>query len=309
MNSSRSGVLVLSVILGALAASCASAPPERRLDSQSREFLSKVRFIITAEERKAFQNTAPENRAAFIEDFWKRRDPTPNTAENEYKLEYFQRIDQATKLFSGGGSPGWLQDRGRVYILLGPPDNRVTYPRGVTFYGSPTEVWWYGFFTIAFVDEAWVDDYRLTPDSAVQMAEINKSQLMWNEARDKKIKTPAPVAMPPDLDLKIEKDPAGGAKIVLTLPYKNIWMKAKDASFQTTLELELKAVDAGGAEAWSFSEKYPFDITEARMKELLTKDYVISVAAPLKPGAYTLRLSLINTVDGAKASLDRKFEI
>jgi len=308
MNSSRSGFLVLCLILEALAASCASAGPDRRLDSESREFLSKVRFIITPVERKAFQTTVPEKRKEFIEDFWKRRDPSPATAENEYKLEYFQRIEQANHLFSGGGSPGWLQDRGRVFILLGPPDNRVTYPRGVTFYGSPTEIWWYGFFTIVFEDDRWVDDYRLTPDSAMQMAELNKTQLMWNEARDKRIK-PTLGGAPPDLDVKIEKDPAGGAKVLITLPYKNIWMKAKGASFQTSLELALKALDASGAEAWSFSEKYPLDIPEARLKEILATNYIISVTAPLKPGAYTFRIDLTNTIDGAKAHVERKLEI
>ncbi len=125
-------------------AACASTRGVKQLDPKSRDFISKVRYTITAEERKAFLALPAEAREPFIEDFWRRRDPTPGTPENEYRTEYYNRIERSNRLFSGGGSPGWLQDRGRVYITLGPPDNRVTYPRGVTFYGLPTEIWWYG---------------------------------------------------------------------------------------------------------------------------------------------------------------------
>jgi GWxTD domain-containing protein len=114
----------LALCLGmiALLGSCASSRRARGLDPESREFYSKVRYIIASEERKAFLALAEADRPAFIEDFWKRRDPKPATEANEYKTEYFNRIETANHLFTGGGSPGWLQDRGRVYITLGPPD-------------------------------------------------------------------------------------------------------------------------------------------------------------------------------------------
>ena len=144
---------VLVLAAGLLAAACASTRGLKELDPKSRDFISKVRYTITAEERKAFLALAPEAREPFIEDFWARRDPTPGTAENEYRTDYYDRIERSNRLFSGGGSPGWLQDRGRVYITLGPPDSRITYPRGVTFYGLPTEIWWYGMFSILFIDQ------------------------------------------------------------------------------------------------------------------------------------------------------------
>jgi GWxTD domain-containing protein len=107
-----------------LLVSCASYKLEKTLDPESQEFLSKVRFITTRQERKIFLNIAPSERKNFIEEFWKKRDPDPDTEENEFKKEYFNRIEEANHLFREGGSPGWLQDRGRIYILLGPPDNR-----------------------------------------------------------------------------------------------------------------------------------------------------------------------------------------
>jgi len=164
---------------------CASTKGLKELDPKSRDFVSKVRYTITTEERKAFLALAPEAREPFIEDFWQRRDPTPGTIENEYKRDYYDRIERANRLFSGGGSPGWLQDRGRVYITLGPPDNRITYPRGVTFYGLPTEIWWYGMYTILFIDPYWNDDYKIAPESAAQIAVITQAQTEWNRPREK----------------------------------------------------------------------------------------------------------------------------
>jgi len=117
--------------------SCITYKLEKALDPESKEFLSKARYIISKQERKIFLNLPPSEREAFIEEFWKKRDPDPYTEENEFKEQYLARIEMANRLFKGGGSPGWLQDRGRIYILFGPPDRRDQYPRGYTFYGKP----------------------------------------------------------------------------------------------------------------------------------------------------------------------------
>ncbi|MBN2266351.1 MAG: GWxTD domain-containing protein, partial [Candidatus Aminicenantes bacterium] len=180
--SARLSALVAGAAL--VAAACASNPALKRLDPKSRDFISQVRYTITKEERQAFLALAPEAREDFIEDFWERRDPTPGTPENEYRTEYYNRITRSNRLFSGGGSPGWLQDRGRVYITLGPPDNRITYPRGITFYGLPTEIWWYGLYSIVFIDEYWNDNYRIAPESAGQIAVITQAQTEWNRPQE-----------------------------------------------------------------------------------------------------------------------------
>jgi GWxTD domain-containing protein len=294
-----------------LLASCASARLEKQLDPKSRDFISKVRYTITSEERRAFLALVPEAREAFVEDFWKRRDPSPATSENEYKTDYFNRIEQANHLFSGGGSPGWLQDRGRVYITLGPPDNREAYPRGVTFYGVPTEIWWYGFFTILFVDERWVDDYRLDPSDAAQIAAINQAQREWNEPRQGMARGPEAgrVAGLPGLDVKIEKADGEGTRFTLVLPYKNIWLKSRGDRFEATLEVTMKVVDAAGAEVWTLAKAFPLDIPQSRLKEVLVQDFTAEAVAALGPGAYTLSVTVTNTTDGSKASLERKFEI
>jgi GWxTD domain-containing protein len=302
-------VLALAVALSA--AACASTRGLKQLDAKSRDFLSKVRYTITAEERKAFLTLAPEAREPFIEDFWERRDPTPGTPDNEYRTEYYARIERSNRLFGGGGAPGWLQDRGRVYITLGPPENRITYPRGVTFYGLPTEVWWYGLVSIVFIDPYWNDDYKLAPESAGQIAMLTQAQTDWNKPR---VAMPKPgetayAAALAGLEVAIQVADSGSARFVLAVPYKNIWLKSSGSSLKAVLDVTMKVVGPDGAEAWTFAQSYPIDIPQDRLKEVLDTDFKVEATAPLKAGAYTLSVLMVNTTDGSRAAIERKFEI
>ena len=91
-----------------------------------------VRWIISDEERSAFlQLSNDEERDSFIEAFWQRRDPTPDTPENEFKEEHYRRIAYANEHFAAG-IPGWKTDRGRMYIVYGPPDEIDAHPSGGT---------------------------------------------------------------------------------------------------------------------------------------------------------------------------------
>jgi len=191
---------------------CAAYRIPKSLDPESEEFLSKVRYLITKEEQKAFLALPASERRGFIEKFWQQRDPDPLTEANEFKDEYFKRIGEANLLFKEGTTQGWLQDRGRLYILLGPPDNRECYPRGITFYGVPTEIWYYGFFPIVFIDDNWTGYYRLEPSSAAQIGLINQTQVMLlPKARSEKAKEL--------LDAHLEVKPAGEGKVLLNNPH------------------------------------------------------------------------------------------
>ena len=138
-----------------------------------------VSYIITDEERKAFKALkTDEERDQFIEQFWLRRDPDPDTPENEYKEEYFQRIQYANEKFASG-IPGWRTDRGRIYIMFGKPDELESHPSGGSYErpsyeggGStstyPFETWWYRYIEgigsdieIEFVDPSGSGEYRI----------------------------------------------------------------------------------------------------------------------------------------------------
>src|SRR5215472_7183193 len=111
-----------------------------------------VAYIITDEERTAFRRlTNDEEREQFVEQFWLRRDPTPDTAENEYKEEHYRRIAYANEHFASG-IPGWKTDRGRVYIRFGPPDEIEPHPSGGTYQRTPQEG---GGTSSAFPFERW----------------------------------------------------------------------------------------------------------------------------------------------------------
>jgi GWxTD domain-containing protein len=141
-----------------------------------------VAYIITPEERAAFKQLSnDEERDQFIEAFWRRRDPTPDTAENEFKEEHYRRIAYANDHFAAG-VPGWRTDRGRIYIVYGPPDEIESHPSGGSYErpmneggGStqtyPFEDWRYRYIDgigsniiIEFVDTCMCGEYHMTMD-------------------------------------------------------------------------------------------------------------------------------------------------
>ncbi len=111
-----------------------------------------VKYIISPEEKSVFQKlTTPEEKEQFIEQFWYRRDPDPSTPTNEFKEEHYRRIAYANERFASG-IPGWMTDRGRIYIIHGPPDEIESHPSGGT-YERP--MWEGGGTTSTFPFEIW----------------------------------------------------------------------------------------------------------------------------------------------------------
>src|SRR5882672_1863611 len=98
-----------------------------------KDWLDKdVAYIITDEERKAFKKLETDDeRERFIEEFWRRRDPDPDTDENEFREEYYERVAYANEHYASG-IPGWKTDRGRIYITWGKPDEVESHPSGGT---------------------------------------------------------------------------------------------------------------------------------------------------------------------------------
>jgi GWxTD domain-containing protein len=143
-----------------------------------------VTYVITGEERQAFLRlSTDEERENFIEQFWLRRDPTPDTIENEFKEEHYRRIAYANEHYASG-IPGWKADRGRIYITFGPPDEIESHPSGGMYQRPydegggftstyPFEIWRYRYLEgvgpgtdilIEFVDPTMTGEYRLTID-------------------------------------------------------------------------------------------------------------------------------------------------
>ena len=293
---------LLSLALLFLLVGCARYRLERNLGPEYREFLSKVRYIITSQERKTFLKLPSSERKAFIEEFWKKRDPTPDTEENEYKNEYFSRIEDANRLFSDAGGNGWLEDRGRVYILLGPPEQRITYPRGKTFYGPPEEIWYYGFYPIVFMDEHWDGSYELTPLGARHIALIQQASMDLKPkiSREKVVF---------DFTLSIKKIASKEALIQVEVPYENIWFNSEGGFWKTTLKLSLEVFDSFQKKVWDYEKDYPLSFAEKDVDEITKDAFSAEIPITLESGKYTVQVTLINETDKSQARKSLALEL
>ena len=153
------------------------------LSPEDKKWLDEdVKWIITDEEAKAFKNLAnEEEREQFIEQFWLRRNPNPDSPENEFREQHYLRIAYANEHFAAG-KPGWRTDRGHIYIAYGKPDSIDSHPSGGNYDRPmeegggntstfPFEVWHYRYLQgvgdnidIEFVDSCMCGDYHATID-------------------------------------------------------------------------------------------------------------------------------------------------
>jgi len=155
----------------------------KELEGPWKKWLNEdVVYIITDEERNAFKHLqTDEEREQFVEQFWRRRDPTPDTEENEYKEELYRRIAYANEHYASG-IPGWKTDRGMIYIKYGPADEVDSHPSGGSYQRPyqegggetstyPFEDWRYRYLdgigsdiNIEFVDTTMTGEYHMTMD-------------------------------------------------------------------------------------------------------------------------------------------------
>src|SRR3989449_1193701 len=174
----------------------------KELDTPYRKWLDEeVVYIIQPEERTAFlQLSTNEEREQFIEQFWQRRNPNPDLAENSFKEEHYRRVAYANERFASG-IPGWKTDRGRIYITFGPPAEIESHPSGGSYNREiwegggttstfPFERWRYRHIDgigddieIEFVDKSMSGEYRMamSPDEKDALMFVPNAGLTWNE--------------------------------------------------------------------------------------------------------------------------------
>ena len=162
-----------------------------------------VAWIITDEETRAFKTLSnDEERYAFIEQFWLRRNPNPDSPENEFREEHYRRIAYANEHFAAG-KPGWKTDRGHIYISFGPPDSTDAHPSGGmydrphaegggTTSAFPFEIWNYRHIEgvgdnidLEFVDTCQCGDYHFTLDRGEKDALLHVPNAGLTEAEQR----------------------------------------------------------------------------------------------------------------------------
>jgi GWxTD domain-containing protein len=285
-------ILIISGLLVSLMFYCDTVYGKKfKMSPQNAEFLSTVRYIITKEEKKYFKHLPDEKRKEFIEQFWKVRDPDAETEENEFRETYFKRIEESNRKFSCA-KEGWLTDRGKSYILLGPPRQIYPYPLGGRLSSRPYEIWDYSIFSILFVDVMQDGDYR-----------VDYLDRIWlhREVQDAFIRAQKNLTT---LDLfryevkykKIKSIPY----IVFFLETKTLRFKSKEKQVISTVEVEFKARDMEYNDVWNFHKTYEIKFPESQTGEQIPEMLEIRIPVEVQKGKYFFLTSIIKMDDKKK---------
>ncbi len=252
--------LLLAAALTSAVSSCRTYNIERELQPVHAGFLGKVSYIMTRDERKIFLDLADADKDDFIEEFWKRRDPDPDTEPNEYRAEYERRVERAGGLFHGEGRPGWQTDRGRIYILFGPPSERLTYPMDPA--GNCREVWYYGSFPVIFIDDICSGTYAMRAINLEHLQELNIAQGHFQKTFDRENRTF-------DYTISLEKlrsEPAVFEGTVhVDIPYNAIWFAFEQGRLETSFDVRIDLSDESGTTLWEARGDFPLSLEESEL--------------------------------------------
>jgi GWxTD domain-containing protein len=287
----------------------------------NKDWYNRVRYIITRQEAHTFLDLPDEEKEEFKEEFWKRRDPDPNTEENEFQLEYFKRMDESDELFISEGKPGWMTDRGRIYILFGPPLDRLTYPMGYSSASRCQEVWYYGDFPVVFVDNTCTGSYRLvTYDlsgirsiNLMYMHELSSAQAAAQQTirgRIEDVSFDWEVAKTVDTPDRIE------GILLVRIPYSNIWFAEEGSKLVTTLELRLELKDSEENILWEYKDTYKVETDEEALENKKGDEYKVEIPfvlekelPQLRKGKNKLYGFLTNETGGETAKKVKEFKL
>jgi GWxTD domain-containing protein len=310
-------LLLSSSFIVFFSSSCRLYNLERKLDPANAEFLSKVRYIITRKERKIFLELPDSEKEQFIKEFWERRDPDPDTEENEFKMEYFNRIERATELFMGEAWPGWITDRGKIYVLFGPPTERIRYPMAVDRYSGCREICYYGAFPVVFVDSSCTGIYSLVTYDLTDIRELN---LMYMQELSKAQDTFSKENRFFDFRWRVKKeiveDNRVEGTITIEMPYGDIWYKSEGDMLKTVLDVHLELKDFEGSLIWEHEEAFEIAIKEAELKDKQNKMYEIEIPLilehnleKLRQGKNLLHALIINRTGGEELKKVMEFRL
>ncbi len=287
----REKIILLAAVFLALAglAGCRAGGIEPELAPQEAQFLSQVRYIITSEERRAFLRLADSERPQFIEEFWKRRDPDPDTPENEIKDEYLKRLSEAGRLFLGEGREGWLTDRGRIYILYGPPNERQTGAVSGGASGRCQEIWYYGDFPVVFADRSCSGTFVL---ATIELNRIDSLSLT-RAATQGSARTQSQrnyVNFDVRLKKKTQDETRLEALVEIEIPYASIWFGAEGGMLKTVLELKMELKDSQNVVRWQHQSSHEVALTPQELGEKKAEKYLIEIPVIVEKDAAALRL-------------------
>ncbi len=343
--------LILSTFFPLLTAQEALKTEKKKrepLSEASKMWLEEVvPYIINDVEKEIFINLPTEiDRGKFIENFWRRRDPDPTTEENEFKLEYYRRIALANKFFGTAGAEGWRTDRGKIFILLGPPNEiqRDLNPQGSTLsaFHGPKEIWNYWSLPnpklppnleFVFVDKLGTSHYVLEKSlgiepgggSTLDIDELsyqfdymeNIAEAMKNpfEKLDKLkgiITTQVTYDhIPFEYDLFYLKGPEKRALVplVIEIPYAAIPQKIIEDQYCYSLTLVVNASNPLGQIVFEKNKDINFKHTSSEMDSLKDKKLCVQTTLYLEPEVTGIHLLILDNFSGKIGTSHKKISI
>lgn len=276
-------IITLVLILGGCGTSS-----RIELDPDSQYFYEHGRLIMTKQEKDIFKYLPDkESREEFIKDFWIKRDPDPDTEENEFKEEFFRRIDYVNKRFREG-IPGWKTDRGRIYIYLGPPDKIEQRP----YINDPAVkglIWW-GYYRyrlgIEFIDRTGDGSYSFLREAGAAgglLGVIERAkfgQIYAGEGDFGKALS----------DLKLNYD-SKTQEIYISIPVEALEFRGEQSFLKADFGFEFFVYEKKGTKKDRFKRQESFEMTE---DEVMKLDEIIFVFPyELSPGQYYFDLIVV----------------
>ena len=259
-----------------------------KLDPVSRDFYEYARLIMTGQEKDIFRMLPDkESREEFIQDFWDKRDPDPYTEENEFKDEFYGRIEYANKHFMEG-IPGWKTDRGRIYIYLGPPDKIEQRP----FINDPNVkglIWW-GYYLyrlgIEFIDRRGDGQYVLSRQSGAAGGLLD----VIEKAKFGQIYDDQDAVGKVYAEFEVSYTSASG-EIVVSIPIESLSFEAEADKLTADFRYEFIIYSKKGPKKDRFIREKSFETTEEKALEL--EHVVLTFPYELEPGEYYFDVVMI----------------
>lgn len=258
------------------------------LDPESQDFYETARLIMTKQEKDIFHHLPDKkSREEFIEDFWAKRDLDPETEENEFREEFFRRIEYANLRFIEG-IPGWKTDRGRIYIYLGPPDKIDERP--FMNYPSVKGLIWWGYYKyrlgIEFIDETGDGRYIINRHMSslgnllhvIEKAKFGQVFGAESEFGNKFV----------DFDVRFHKEMK---EIVVSIPVELLSFKEEEGSLKADFEFEFFIYKKKGFRIDRFTQIKSFEKPEDEVLKL--KEIIFTFPYDLKPGRYYFDVVII----------------
>ena len=281
-------MILLFLTILVLSLGCCGTRGGVTLDPESKNFYEYTRLIMTKQEKEIFHLLPDrESRREFIQDFWDKRDPDPQTEENEFREEFDQRIEYVNKRFREG-IPGWKTDRGRIYIYLGPPDKIDMRP----FINDPNVkglIWW-GYYRyglgIEFIDRTGDGRYSLSRQSGragglLDVIEKAKFGQIFDDEGDS-----GKVFADFDVDYDAQKK-----KIFVAIPVEALSFEAEAHKLKADFSLEFYIYSKKSPDKDRFTRQKSFETTEDEALEM--EKVVLNFPYDLTPGEYYFDVLLV----------------